>query len=121
MLTLKRLFVATSTFGVIVIASACTSPTESEMEIPSADGPLISDQVEDEAAEGAEPSEPSDTQRRPGDLVYGGRPRGCNYHDFWHCRRGHRGWRWTEYGNWGGPNRPGGGHDRCCVRVPRRY
>lgn len=65
---------------------------------------------------------------------YGHRPGGhggywhgrrCDYRDVFHCRRGHRGWRWVDlnrghdhhhHGRWGHDHRRHRA-DYCCVRV----
>ncbi|MDF2693265.1 MAG: hypothetical protein K0S65_1648 [Labilithrix sp.] len=136
MLTRNRLFVAMGALGLGSIAGACTSPTDEELTEPSThpvESGLTSNEAED--IEATDPNAPLEDEadsselQSPDDRFYGGghRPRRCNYDDAWHCRRGHRGWRWVnrrpgEDPGWGGGGGWGSGRPRrCCVRVHHHY
>jgi hypothetical protein len=138
MLALKR-SVAMSVLGIGLVIAACTSPTDEEIAQPTnsteEDIDVTDDDSEDaddNASTGSEldeadPLETETAEEAAGTAQVGeeekrgwghGRPRKCNHRNAWHCRRGHRGWRWVSYH----PGWDGHGHGRprrCCVRVHR--
>lgn len=140
--------------GTGLFVAACAMPAEDELATASAeerhegqdDSLDVSGEpeAEDLATESSELTadgfhdDGADAQWRGGDRWRGGggfspgRPMRCDPRDAWHCRRGHRGWRWvTVPGAHGHGHDHGHGHfergrrhhhheERCCVRVGHR-
>jgi hypothetical protein len=126
MLKLNRSVLAFA--GAALVVAACAAPTEADSSsaapsqetatAPAGDdtGGVASTEAELDRSDDAEAA--PDYPYRGGRYSAGVHRRRCNPGDAWHCRRGHRGWRWHDasYGH---------GHDghrgeRCCMRVPDR-
>lgn len=115
-----------------LLVAACAAPLDEDLESGTAeerhgdaqeDGTDTADAEENIASESSELTAEGFAHGQGDHTFSGGRYARCDMRDNWHCRRGHRGWRWVrirgDYDRdqqWGRDN--GWNRDRrCCIRV----